>query len=44
MLEWHPLLTYERIARSVEAISDLLESRNGDEPLGFSAGEGSAII
>jgi hypothetical protein len=44
ILEWHPLLTYKRMALYVEAVSDLLESRDGNEPLGFIAREGSAIF
>jgi hypothetical protein len=44
ILEWHPLLNYERMSLFSEAISDFLESRDGDEPLGSVAGEGSAVI
>jgi hypothetical protein len=44
LLEWHPLLNYERMALYAEAVSDLLEARDGDEPLGFTAGEGSALF
>jgi hypothetical protein len=32
------------MALYAEAISDLLESRDGDEPIGYAAGEGSAIF
>jgi hypothetical protein len=44
ILEWHPLLNYERMARFAEAISDIVESRDSSEPLGYTAGEGSAIV
>jgi hypothetical protein len=44
LLEWHPLLNYKQIALYTEAISDLLESRDGDEPLGYIAREESAIF
>ena len=44
ILEWHPLLNYQRMARFAEAISDLLESRDGQEPPGFVAGEESALF
>jgi hypothetical protein len=44
ILEWHLLLNYERIAWFAEAISDLLEARDGDKPLGYVAGEESAVV
>jgi hypothetical protein len=44
ILEWHLLLNYEQMLLFSEAISDLLESRDGNEPLGSVAGEGSAVI
>jgi hypothetical protein len=43
-LEWHLLLDYERMALYAEAISDLLESRDGHEPPGYVAGEESAVF
>lgn len=44
LLEWHPLLNYERMALYAEAVSDLLEVRDGSEPPRFVAGEGSALF
>ena len=44
ILEWHPLLNYERMSLFLEAISDLLELKDGDEPLESVAGEESAVI
>jgi hypothetical protein len=44
LLEWYPLLNYERMALYVEAVSDLLEVRDGSELPGFVAGEGSALF
>jgi hypothetical protein len=44
LLEWHPLLNYNRMALCTEAISDLLESRDGNEPPGYVAGEESAVF
>jgi len=44
LLEWHPLLNYERMALFAEAISDLLEAVDGEEATGFVAGEGSAVF
>ena len=44
ILEWHPLLNYEKMAHYAEAISDLIESRDGCEPPGFVTGEGSAVF
>jgi hypothetical protein len=44
ILEWHRLLNYQRMARFAEAISDLLKSRDGQEPPGLVAGEGSALF
>jgi hypothetical protein len=44
LFEWHPLLNYERMAFHAEAISDLLHSREGDEPPGYVAREESAVF
>jgi hypothetical protein len=44
LLEWHPLLNYERMALYAEAVSDLLEAQDGDEPPRFIAREGSALF
>jgi hypothetical protein len=38
ILEWHPQLTYERMAHFAEAISDLIESRDSSKPPGYVAG------
>jgi hypothetical protein len=44
ILKWHPLLNYQQMACFAEAISNLLKSRDGQEPLRFVAGEGSALF
>ena len=44
ILEWHPLITYKRMALFAEAISDLIESRDGLKPPGYLAGEESAVV
>jgi hypothetical protein len=44
LLEWHPLLNYNRVALYAEAISELLESRDGNETPEYVAGEESAVF
>jgi hypothetical protein len=44
LLEWHLLLNYERISLYAEAISDLLQSQDGNEPLEYVAEEESAVF
>ena len=44
ILEWHPSITYEQMALFAEAISDLIESRDGLKPPGYLAGEESAVV